>query len=58
MEIPYSHFKHIISKHFHNKSQADWNEETSNKLHCIKPKLKTCTSLELNRQDNLKYTRL
>ena len=58
MKIPYSDFKHVISEHFDVKYQANWNEETSNKLYKIQQRLKKLTNSELNRRDNVKYTRL
>ena len=58
MQIPYTDFKPTISKHFQGKWQDSWNEQTSNKLHTIQPKLRTRTSLGLSRRDGVKYTRL
>ena len=58
MKIPHSDYKQVITEHFDDKWQANWNEETSNKLHKTKQKLKKHTNPELNERDNVKYTRL
>ena len=58
IKIPYTDFKHNITKIIQSKWQKNWNKETSNKLHYIQPKLTVKTKSELNRNSNVKFTRI
>ena len=58
IKIPYTDFKHNITKIIQSKWQKNWNKETSNKLHYIQPKLTVKTKSELNRNSYVKYTRI
>ena len=47
-----------MSKFIHSKWEADWNDQTSNKLHSIKPKLQPRKPLRMTRKDCVIFTRL
>ena len=58
IKIPYLDYKNTITKYFTKKWQIEWNKETSNKLHKIQPKLKKRSNQDLNRKENVIYTRI
>ena len=57
-KIPYTDYKHGISKLIHSHWEADWKTQTGNKLHHIQPKLCERKITSLTRKNSVIYTRI
>ena len=59
MTIPFSDFRHSVSKYIKNCWQNNWNTETHNKLHNINPRIGLGVPLHsLSRREDVVMTRL
>ena len=58
IKIPYTDLIPIIKTHIKSKWETIWSNEQNNKLHKIQPKLRPRQPLNLNRKNQVKYTRL
>ena len=58
IKIPYTDLIPIVKTHIKSKWETIWSNELNNKLHKIQPKLRPRLPLNLNRKNQVKYTRL
>jgi len=56
--VPYSDFKAVIHAHMLNCWQRTWDDQSSNKLHLVQPKIKQMISYHLPRHDEIVLHRL
>ena len=57
-KLPYQDYKHRTRLLIHSKWEEDWSQQTHNKLHHIKQKIKQRNNMPMKRRDSVIYTRI